>query len=98
MAHDPKLSCELVADERMNHIILNGNDGEHYRQARYRDETGEDWIDEFAKTATPEEFNGAMRFTIGKYVRRAGKKDALESEIEKIRDYAARWLEVEVER
>ena len=37
----------------------------------------------------------AMRFTIGKYNRRMGKKDDLISEIEKIRDYATRWLEVE---
>ena len=65
------------------------------KQPRYQDSKGEDWIDERARTFTPEEFNGAMRFTLGKYVRRAGKKDALASEIEKIRDYAARWLEVE---
>ena len=68
------------------------------KQARYQDSAGEDWIDEAARTFTAEEFRGAMRFTLGKYVRRAGKKDALESEIEKIRDYAARWLEVEINR
>ena len=68
---------------------------EEAKQARYQDTAGEDWIDEAARTFTPEEFRGAMKFTIGQYVRRAGKKDALESEIEKIRDYAARWLEVE---
>ena len=68
------------------------------KQKRYQDAQGEDWIDEAARTFTAEEFRGAMRFTLGKYVRRAGKKDALESEIEKIRDYAARWLEVESNR
>jgi hypothetical protein len=68
------------------------------KQERYQDAQGEDWIDEAARTFTAEEFRGAMRFTLGKYVRRAGKKDALESEIEKIRDYAARWLEVESNR
>jgi len=68
------------------------------RQARYQDAAGQDWIDEAARTFTAEEFRGAMRFTIGKYVRRAGKKDAFESEIAKIKDYAARWLEVESNR
>ena len=68
------------------------------KQERYQDAQGEDWIDEAARTFTAEEFRGAMKFTLGKYVRRAGKKDALESEIEKIRDYAARWLEVEINR
>ena len=86
---------EEELESRMSVILQNGNDGDHYKQARYKDSQGEDWIDEFARTATAEEFNGAMRFTLGKYVRRAGKKDALASEIEKIRDYAARWLEVE---
>jgi hypothetical protein len=65
------------------------------KQERYQDAQGEDWIDEAARTFTAEEFRGAMKFTLGKYVRRAGKKDALASEIKKIRDYAARWLEVE---
>jgi len=65
------------------------------KQPRYQDTAGEDWIDEAARTFTPEEFRGAMRFSIGKYNRRMGKKDNLISEIEKIRDYATRWLEVE---
>jgi len=65
------------------------------KQKRYQDSAGEDWIDEAARTFTAEEFRGAMRFTIGKYNRRMGKKDDLISEIEKIRDYATRWLEVE---
>ena len=65
------------------------------KQRRYLDDQGDDWIDEFARTATPEEFRGAMRFTIGKYNRRMGKKDTLESNIEKIKDYANRWLEYE---
>lgn len=68
------------------------------KQPRYQDAKGEDWIDEFARTATPEEFRGAMRFSIGKYNRRMGKKDELVKEIEKIRDYAERWLKVEKSR
>ncbi|RUR52720.1 DUF3310 domain-containing protein [Vreelandella populi] len=66
------------------------------KQARYQDAKGEDWIDEFARTATPEEFRGAMRFTIGKYNRRAGKKDALISEIRKMKDYCQRWEDYEL--
>ncbi|RUR26824.1 DUF3310 domain-containing protein [Vreelandella andesensis] len=66
------------------------------KQPRYQDAKGEDWIDEFARTATADEFRGAMRFTIGKYNRRAGKKDALISEIRKMRDYCQRWEDYEL--
>ena len=98
------------AERRMDAIAQNGNDGLHYnpedvagvhseaKQARYQDTAGEDWIDEAARTFTPEEFRGAMRFSIGKYNRRMGKKDELIKEIEKMRDYCTRWLEVEVGR
>jgi hypothetical protein len=86
------------AEHRMNAIARNGNDGDAYpqaRQLRYQDDDGGDWIDKAARTLTPQEFRGAMRFTIGKYNRRMGKKDDLISEIEKMRDYCNRWLEVE---
>lgn len=69
----------------------NSSDTSLEKQARYQDAKGEDWIDEFARTATADEFRGAMRFTIGKYLRRAGKKDPLPSEIRKMRDYCQRW-------
>ena len=65
------------------------------KQERYQDATGEDWIDECARTLTTEEFRGAMKFTIGKYNRRCGKKDAILSEVEKIKDYATRWAQYE---
>src|SRR5690554_1775456 len=61
------------------------------KQPRYQDETGDDWIDECARTFTPEEFRGAMRFTVGKYLRRVGKKDAELQEVRKMRDYCQRW-------
>jgi len=61
------------------------------KQERYQDDNGEDWIDECARTLTPGEFRGAMKFTIGKYVRRTGKKDAILKEVKKIADYAQRW-------
>lgn len=79
-------------EERMDIIGANGNGGEHYgKQARYQDSQGGDWIDEFARTSTPEEFRGAMRFTVGKYVRRVGRKDDELSEVRKMRDYCQRW-------
>ena len=68
---------------------------EMHKQPRYQDATGEDWIDEFARTATVEAFRGAMRFTIGKYNRRMGKKDDIKKEIAKMRDYCDRWLAYE---
>ena len=95
------------AERRMDAIGQNGNDGLHYnledvafvraegKQPRYQDATGEDWIDEAARTFTPEEFRGAMRFSIGKYNRRMGKKDELIKEIEKMKDYCQRWIDVE---
>lgn len=64
------------------------------RQPRYTID-GKDWIDECAETLTPEEFRGAMKFTIGKYLKRMGKKDSYESELAKIADYANRWAEYE---
>lgn len=83
-------------ESRADAIGQNGPTGDHYpKQARYQDAKGEDWIDEFARTATPDEFRGAMRFTIGKYNRRAGKKDELISEIRKVRDYCDRWIAYE---
>jgi len=80
-----------IAQERMNDESVPVT----VKQLRYLDNDGRDWIDECAATMTVDEFRGAMKFTIGKYVRRAGKKDAIESEIRKIEDYARRWAEYE---
>lgn len=76
------------SDDNANHP-----DPQLSKQVRYRDSEGEDWIDEFARSSTPEEFRGAMRFSIGKYVRRVGRKDAELSEVRKMRDYCQRWEE-----
>ena len=91
-------------EERMNDIAQNGNDG-HYeelddfsKQPRYKDENGLDWIDEFAANNSIEGFRAAMRFTIGKYERRLGKKDAMSKELYKIADYYKRWSQVESEQ
>jgi hypothetical protein len=65
------------------------------KQPRYQDAKGEDWIDECGRTLTPEEFRGAMMFTMGKYIRRMGKKDDVKQEVGKLADYANRWLQYE---
>lgn len=65
------------------------------KQPRYLDRHGEDWIDEFARTASIDEFRGAMRFTLGKYNRRMGRKDRVLAEVRKMKDYAQRWEDYE---
>ena len=104
-------SCRLIelrpdewkkGAERMEQIAQNGNGGEVYaelddytKQPRYKGEDGLDWIDEFARDNTIEDFRAAMRFTIGKYEKRLGKKDAISKELYKMSDYYKRWSEVE---
>jgi len=66
------------------------------RPTRYTENSSSrDWIDEFCATSTPEEVRGAFRFTIGKYLRRYGKKDDHLQEALKIQDYANRLVEYE---
>lgn len=68
------------------------------KQERYKSPDGKlDHIDECAANYTPEEFRGAMKFTIGKYQSRLGKKDNIVQEVTKIADYANRWLQYEIE-
>jgi murein L,D-transpeptidase YafK len=68
------------------------------KQERYLNDDGTDWIDECAATLTPEEFRGAMKFTIGKYKKRMNKKDPVEMEQAKIVDYENRWDQYERQR
>jgi len=72
-------------EERMEPIGQNGNEGEHYaelenfdKQPRYKGDDGLDWIDEFSRDNSIEDFRAAMRFTIGKYEKRLGKKGCYE--------------------
>ena len=66
------------------------------RPTRYTENSSSrDWIDEFCATSTVEESRGAFRFTIGKYLRRYGKKDDPLQEAVKIQDYANRLVEFE---
>lgn len=69
------------------------------RPERYTENnSSRDWIDEFSATSTVEEVRGAFRFTIGKYLRRYGKKDDPLQEAIKIQDYANRLVEFEREQ
>lgn len=52
---------------------------------------GKDFLQRFFENSTSEEVKGAMVFTMGKYIERLGKKDAVEKELGKIIDYAARY-------
>jgi len=69
------------------------------RPQRYTENnSSRDWIDEFCATSSVEEVRGAFRFTIGKYLRRYGKKDDPLQEAIKIQDYANRLVAFEREQ
>lgn len=59
----------------------------HYAE----DADGKDYLQRFFENSTQEEVRGAMVFTMGKYIERLGKKDAVEKELGKIIDYATRY-------
>ena len=68
-----------------------------HKQKRYLSADNKtDWIDKCADSFSPTEFRGAMKFTIGKYLKRMGKKDPIAKEQAKIDDYRARWVEYEI--
>ena len=69
------------------------------RPERYTENnSSRDWIDEFCSTSSVDEVRGAFRFTIGKYLRRYGKKDDPLQEAIKIQDYANRLVAFEREQ
>ncbi|WP_426429094.1 DUF3310 domain-containing protein [Staphylococcus equorum] len=53
-----------------------------------------DFLDYFFMQSTPDERRGAMKFTMGRYSTRLGRKDEEISELKKIADYANRYIEV----
>ncbi|MDG0843139.1 DUF3310 domain-containing protein [Staphylococcus equorum] len=53
-----------------------------------------DFLDYFFMQSTPDERRGAMKFTMGRYSTRLGRKDDEISELKKIADYANRYIEV----
>ncbi|MDK9853145.1 DUF3310 domain-containing protein [Staphylococcus equorum] len=68
---------------------------EKAKQKHYQSNTddGIDLIDFWHMQMTDEEFQGAMKSHIEKYVVRLGRKDDLISELTKIEDYARRYRE-----
>lgn len=52
-----------------------------------------DFLDYFFMQSTPEERRGAMKFTMGRYSTRLGRKDDEIKELKKIADYANRYIE-----
>ncbi len=70
------------------------------KQERYMNADGRDTIDRWADRYAdqPEIFRELMWCQMEKYHDRLGKKDSIVSEVGKIADYAARWLEVEKSR
>lgn len=72
-----------------------GHIAARYKVDYYTKPCGEDFIDESFKKMSQEEFCGAMKFIIGKYMDRIGKKDDPIQELYKIADYANRWHEAE---
>lgn len=76
-------------------LALNGNPETNGKQERYLDDEGKDLIDEWAETYPIETLRVLMWEQMRKYHRRLGKKDDIKKEVEKIADYARRWLEVE---
>lgn len=79
-------------------LDMSADTSEFLKQARYRDSTGEDYIDEFIRNSTHEEIRGAFKFTVGKYNRRMGKKDDELSEVTKMADYCLRWRKYLMEK
>lgn len=68
------------------------------REERYKNENGEDLIDKWHDEYPPEVFRVIMFEQMRKYYTRLGKKDDIVKEVEKIANYANRWLEKERER
>lgn len=80
---------QILKDKQLNEV------SDFSKQPRYKGGDGLDHIDEFARDNSIEDFRAAMRFTIGKYEKRLGKKDDRSKELYKISDYYKRWSEVE---
>ena len=65
------------------------------KQPSFLPDNGSVWIDEAARTLTPEQFRGAMRFKIGEHLHGIFKKDEIGQEVRQIAYYSCRWEEYE---
>ena len=70
-------------------------EGTDMLENQYQDENLEEWIDEAARTLTPEQFRGAMLFKIGEHLHGIDKKDEIGQEVTKVAYYSCRWEEYE---
>jgi len=87
---------KLTPEQILNDDVIEDKPVTFPKQDKYKDQSGDaDYLDRTMKTMTTEQFRGAMMWTVGKYIDRLGKKDAVADEVYKIADYASRWLEYE---
>ena len=66
-----------------------------YTEGTELDKSKGDWIDEAARTLTPEQFRGAMLFKIGEHLHGIDKKDEIGQEVIRVAYYSCRWEEYE---
>ena len=64
---------------------------QEYTEGTELDKSNGDWIDEAARTLTPEQFRGAMLFKIGEHLHGIDKKEEICEEVKKVADYSRRW-------
>ena len=76
-------------------VVVENNTNVALTPAHYSIIDGKDLIARSADSYKTDEFRGAMRFNIEKYIDRLGKKDSLAKELRKIADYANRWADYE---
>ena len=65
------------------------------KQERYRDSSGEDLIDRWAREETPFVFRNKIMAQLDRYTSRYGKKDGTLQEARKMQDYTNRLVQYE---
>ena len=91
--HDLRLSgfIMLTHEERgFLYEIAKPMDKE-YTEGTELDKSKGDWIDEAARTLTPEQFRGAMLFKIGEHLHGIDKKEEICEEVKNVSYYSKRW-------
>lgn len=65
------------------------------KQQKYTGANGKDLIDRWEEKHTIRDFRLIIGSVMERYIERIGRKDDAVQEVEKLVDYAQRWLEVE---
>ena len=97
---DPQPLEDLEKDLAIRDVLQQIRNTPLPKQDRYKSDPtdAEDYIDKTYKSMPWQEFVGAIKWTIGKYFDRFGKKDDILKEAIKIEDYAIRFRQkVELE-